>query len=267
MMNGLGRNVTMAATATDLTTMPRQFKAMIIEYIGTSASALITVGAQSFASAIGPLGSEAADAAFTIGGTPGTIDLTQTGYTTAGPVADFINSLPGYACRLVGLRRGDSITTSGYFKAATSKQAANNGGYAPAVDTTVALQITAEISILDGSMYAGTDIFAKKAYGTNGDHRKNSLVELHQVDETLTYTGTGVFEVIEVDDYANTDEVIYSGAVPGATTAAGTKSFGQLGVSGLTARVGKRLLVRVRAATTLSAITSFVVYGRLKSLN
>lgn len=253
----------MAATST--TSNPRQFKGLIIEYIGSSASALITVDATSIACAIGAAGAEAADTTFTVGGTPGTIDLTNASADTAGELVDFINGLSGYKARLVGLRRSDDITTSGYFVAAASQQAKGNGGYAVNTAVAVAKHITAEISILDGNIYSGSDAKAKYKGGVNSDYSRQSLVELHQVDETLTYTGTGTFEVIEVDDFNKTDEVIYSGTIPGATTVAGTKSFGQLGISGITARSGRRLLVRFRAATTLSAVTNLVIYGKLKA--
>lgn len=268
-MNGLARNVAMVATST--TANPRQFKGFIVEYVGASESALFTVGATTIAMAIGATGAEADDANFTVGGTPGTIDLANAAANTAGELVDFINSLTDYKCRLVGLRRADVISASGYFVAATSQQAKVPGvGYAAGMNTAVALHITAELSVLDGGMFAGnntpTDKTARGYNGARGDYKAGALVELYQLDETLTYTGAGLFEVIEVDDFAKTDEVIYSNTIPGATTAAGSKSFGQLGVSGITARKGKRLLVRCRAASTLSAITSFVVYGKLKNL-
>lgn len=266
----LGRNAMFTASST--TANPRQFKGFIIEYVGASASALFTVGATTLAMAIGATGAEAADANFTVGSTPGTIDLANAAANTAGELCDFVNNLTDYKCRLVGLRRADVISTSGYFVAASSQQAKVSGGYAAGIDTAVALHITAEISILDGQMFkggAGSDAGIKsirRMAGIEGDYKKVSAVELHQLDETLTYTGAGLFEVIEVDDFNQTDEVIYSNTIPGATTAAGTKSFGQLGVSGITARPGRRLLVRCRAASTLSAITNFVVYGKIKAL-
>lgn len=269
LMQSLARNVSLNATST--TANPRQFKGLIIEYVGAQVSALLTVGATSIAVAIGAQGAEAADTNFTVGATPGTIDLTNAAADTAGELVDFINNLTDYRARLVGLRRADVLTTSGYFVAASSQQAKGNGGYAANVAVAVALHLTCELSILDGQMYKGATtgtVDAKnlrRMNGIDGDFKKVSSIELHQVDETLTYTGAAVFEVIEVDDFNQTDEVIYSSTIPGATTVAGTKSFGQLGVSGITARYGKRLLVRFRAASTLSAVTSVTIYGRLKA--
>ena len=263
LMNGLARNVAMAATST--TANPRQFKAIAIEYVGASNSALITIASTTIVSAIGNTGSEAADANFTVGGVPGTIDLTNAAANTAGELVDFINGLTDYKARLIGLRRADVISGAGYFVAASTQQAKGNGGYAVNTAVAVALHVTAELSMLDGNIYSGSSVKDKFTGGVNSDYKRQSLVELIQVDETLTYTGAGVFEVIEVDDFAKTDEVIYSGTIPGATTVAGTKSFGQLGVAGITAREGRRLLVRFRAASSLSAVTNLVIYGRLKS--
>lgn len=272
-MTGLGRNVSMAVTADDPTT--RQFVGLIIEYVGSSASCLITTASNnSIASAVGASGSEAADANFTVGSTPGTIDLTNAAADTMGEVVDFINSLADYRARLVCLRRADDADTTGALVAVSSQQAKVSGGLKLATDTSVCKHVSAEISVLDGSMFAGGGTSSQSAdtrtvrnmAGLNGDFKSNSLVELHQVDETLTYSGTGTFEVIEVDDFNRTDEVIYSGTIPAASTSAGSKSFGQLGVSGVTARQGKRLIVRIRAATSV-AITSFVVYGKIKTLS
>lgn len=269
--NSLGRNV--AFTATSTTTKSRQFAGFIIQYVGASASALLTVGATTLVATIGAAGAEAADPNFTIGATPGTIDLANAAANTAGELADVINALADWKCRLVGLRRADVISASGYFVAATTQQAKVSGGYTVNYDTAVALHITAELSILDGGMAVGTagqdanTRFLRRIGGSYGDNKFGSLVEVHQVDETLTYTGAGTFEVIEVDESLQTDEVLYSSTIPGATTAAGSKTFGQLGVSGVTARVGRRLLVRARAASTLSAVTQFTVYGKLKAIN
>lgn len=273
-MLNLGRNVSMSAGADDSTI--RQFVGLIVEYVGAQASCLITTASNnSIASAVGVAGAEAADANFTVGGTPGTIDLTNAAADTMGEVVDFINSLADYRARLVALRRADDADTVGALVAVTSQQAKVPGtGLRLAIDTSVAKHATVEISALDGSMYSGGGTSSqspdtrtiRNMAGLNGDFKQNSLVELHQIDETLTYTGAAVTEVIEVDDFARTDEVIYSApTIPGATTVAGTKSFGQLGVSGVTARQGKRLLVRLRAASSF-AITNLVVYGKIKVL-
>ena len=271
-MNGLGRNVSMSVTADDPTI--RQFVGLIIEYVGSSASCLITTASNNtIASAVGASGAEAADANFTVGSTPGTIDLTNTSSDTMGEVVDFINSLADYRARLVCLRRADDADTTGALVAVSSQQAKVSGGLKLAVDTSVCKHVSAELSVLDGTMYSGggtasrtVDNLTIRGFGgLNGDYKRGSLVELHQLDETLTYSGTAVFEVIEVDDFAKTDEVVYSGSVPAASTSAGSKSFGQLGVSGITARIGRRFIVRIRAATSV-AITNFVVYGKIKSL-
>lgn len=259
-------------TATSTTSNPRQFKGLIIEYVGAQVSALLTVGATTLVAAIGATGAEAADPNFTVGAAPGTIDLTNAAADTAGELSDFINNLTDWKCRLVGLRRSDAITTSGYFVAASTQQAKVSGGYAVNIDVAVAKHITAEISILDGQMYKGgpgSDPGTKtlrRMSGIEGDYKKVSVVELLQVDETLTYTGTGTFEVIEVDDFNQTDEVIYSSTIPAATTVAGTKSFGALGGYGSGARPGRRLLVRCRGASTLSAVTNFAVFAVVRAL-
>lgn len=263
---GLARNVVIATAATQPAN--RQMKGIIVEYVGAQQSALLTVGAQSIAVAIGNSAAEVADTNFTVGATPGTIDLTQTAADSAGELVDFINNLTDYRARLVGLRRADMISASGYFVAAASQQCKGNGGYATVIDVTVAKHVTTELSILDGVMFSGgaVDKTIRQFGGLNGDFKLQSVVELFQLDETLTYTGTGTFEVIEVDDFLKTDEVLYTNTIPGASTAAGSKSFGTLALAGLGARPGRRLLVRCRAVTTLSAVTNWAVYGKLRKL-
>lgn len=269
LMNGLARNVAMGVAATNPTT--RQFVGMIVEYVGSSASCLATTtGGNSLAFAIGALGAEAADTNVQIGATPGTIDMTQAAADTMGEIVDYINNLADYKCRLVGLRRADASATTGYLVAVSGVQCKVAGtGLALAVSTADAKQVTCEISMLDGNMFSGgnVDKTIRQFGGLNGDFKRQSLVELYQVDETLTYTGAGTFEVIEANPFAKTDEVIYTSTIPGASTAAGTKSFGQLGVSGITARPGCKLLVRFRAAATLSAVTSLAVFGKLKCMS
>lgn len=262
--NGMARRFSAVATGDDSTI--RQFIGLIIQYVGSQASCLITTASNnSIASVIGALGAEAADANFTVGSTPGTIDLTNASADTMGEVVDFINGLADYKARLVGLRRADDADTTGALVAVTSQQAKTATGLGLAIDTSVAKQASCSISILDGRLANGS---AEGSVGTDSDVARTAINELHQVDGTFTFTGTSVFEVIEVDDALKTDEVVYSntiGAVIGATTVPGSKAFQANGV-GLQARTGKRLLVRARSSSTF-AVTNFNVIAVSKVLN
>lgn len=255
-----------AVVADDPTT--RQFLGMIIEYVGSQASCLITTASNnSIASAVGAAGAEAADANFTVGSTPGTIDLTNAASNTMGEVVDFINGLADYKARLVGLRRADDADTTAALVAVTSQQAKVKGGLGLAIDTSVADQVSVEISVLDGKIANGA---TEGQVGTDSDSKRAAQNFLRRVDGTLTYSGADVFEVIEVDDAAQSDRVIYSNtisAVLAASTSAGTEDFTNAGLSqGLASDVGKRLILRLRAATSI-AITNLNVIGATKVLS
>jgi len=222
----LARNTVYAASAVH-PTAPQAFVGLIVEYVGAQASCLLTTtGGNSLASAIGAAGSEAADPNFTIGSTSGTIDMTQTTANTMQKIVNFINGLGDYRCRLVGLRYADTSTTTGYLLAVSNQQAKVPGvGYAFAVDTANALNITCEISCLEGAMYSGGSVPTGTASasersvnvrmmgGLNGDYKRDAINTLYSVDETLTYTGAGTFAVYAVNDLLQTDRLLYTGTI------------------------------------------------------
>ena len=255
-------NRSMGVGADDPTT--RQFLGMIIEYIGAQASCLITTASNNtIASAVGAVGATAADANFTVGSTPGTIDLTNSAADTMGEVVDFINGLADYKARLVALRRADDAGTVGALVAVSGIEAKIAGGLGLAVDTSVADNIACEISALDGLMYSGN---SKAQPWINGDKARNAVNSLVRVAGTLAYTGADLFQVYEVDDFAKTDELIYQqlvSVVIAASTSAGTTTFPGAGITG---RPGKRLIVKAKGATTM-AVTNFNVEATTKCLN
>lgn len=241
----------------------REFVGMIIEYVGPQQSCLITTASNnSIASAVGATGAEAADANFTVGSTPGTIDLTNTAANTMGEVVDFINGLADYKARLVGLRREDDADTTAALVAVTSQQAKVSGGLRLAVDTSVADQVSFEISALDGTIVAGSTTGDS---GLGSDWSRMAINSLRRVDATLTFSGADLFRVYEVDDEAKTDELIYQNtitAILAASTSAGSEEFGAPGIA---SRPGRRLLVRLSAASSI-AVTNLSFIGETKLL-
>lgn len=241
----------------------RQFIGLIIEYVGAQNSCLITTASNnSIASAVGATGAEAADANFMVGLTPGTIDLTNAAANTMGEVVDFINGLADYKARLVSLRRDDDADTTAALVAVTSQQAKVKGGLKLAVDTSVADQVSFEISALDGGIIAGNLVGDS---GVGSDYKFNAQNSLRRVDATLTYSGADLFRVYEVDDEAKTDELIYTNtisAILAASTSAGSEEFPE---PGITARPGRRLIVRLSAASSI-AVTQLSWLGFTKLL-
>lgn len=249
--NAISRSLTIAAD--DPT--QRQFLGMIIEYIGPSASCLITTASNnSIASAVGAAGSEAADANFTVGATPGTIDLTNAAADTMGELVDFINGLSDYRARLVGCRRADDSDTTAALVAVSSQQAKVKGGLGLALDTSVCDHISFEVSSYDGTLPAG---FVKTYDGPAGDFKRQAENRLTRFAGTNTYSGTDYFRVYEVDDVNKTDELIYTSllsVVTAASTSAGGTTFAGDGIVG---RRGRRLLVRAGAATSIAVTNNY----------
>lgn len=237
-----------------------QFVGLIVEYVGDEDSCLITTASNnSIASAIGDAGSEAADANFTVGSTPGTIDLTNTSADTMGEVVDFINGLAGYKARLVSLLRADDADTTGALVAVTSQQAKVKGGLKLATDTSVCKHVSFEVSVLNGT------IVASNAVGDSGlEDDAHRLVEnaLVRVDATLTYSGADLFRIYEVSDKAKTATLLYQSTISSilaASTSPGTETF----TPAFAGARGKRLLVRLSAATSI-AVTNLSMYAQSK---
>lgn len=236
----------------------RNFIGLIIEYVGAQQSCLITTASNnSIASAVGSTGAEAADANFTIGATPGTIDLTNTAADTMGEVVDFINGLADYKARLVSLRRADDSDTTGALVAVTSQQAKVAGGLKLATDTSVCKHVSFSISTLDGNIAAGSQVGDQ---GVDTDYSRRAVNFLRRVDTTLTYSGADLFRVYEVDDEAKSDELLFQTTIS-ATFAASTSAGNEEWTApGLACRPGRRLLVRFSAATSI-AVTNMSFLG------
>lgn len=94
-----------------------------LRYTGTSASCKIATTASTITSAVGALGSEAADATF---GTAGSLTLSS--YATAGALQTYLNGLANYKCDLVTGATTASTTTPGPVVVAKT-QAANKYVY------------------------------------------------------------------------------------------------------------------------------------------
>ena len=241
----------------------RQYLGIIIEYVGAQPSCLITTASNnSIASAVGAASGEVADPNFTVGSTPGTIDLTNAAADTMGEVVDLINGLADYKARLVACRRADDSDTTGALVAVSGIQAKVPGGLGLALDTSVCDHVSCEISALDGMIASGT---VEGQVGSNGDSKRVAVNALVRVSGTLAYTGNDLFRVYEVDDENKTDELIYQqlvSVVIAATTVAGSTTFPG---DGIVARNGRRLIVRASAATTM-AVTNYNVQGTTKVL-
>lgn len=242
----------------------RQFLGIIIQYIGSQASCLITTASNnSIAAAVGAVGATAADANFTVGSTPGTIDLTNTAVDTMGELVDFINGLADYKARLVGCLRADDADTIGALVAVSGVEAKTSTGLGLALDTSVCDHLSFEVSAYDGYIYSGTSKNVPRKDSDFGRQAVNSLV---RIAGTLAYTGADLFRVWEMDDFNKTETLIYQqlvSVVLAASTSAGTTTFPGAGITG---RPGTRLLVRASAATTM-ACTNYNAQVTTKLLN
>lgn len=241
----------------------RQFVGIIIQYIGSQASCLLTTASNNtIASAVGAVGATAADANFTVGATPGTIDLTNAAANTMGELVDFINNLSDYKARLVGCLRADDADTTAALVAVSGVEAKTSTGYGFAIDSSVADQVSFEISAYDGLIYSGT---SKKVPRKDSDYGRQAINSLVRIAGTLAYTGADLFRVWEVDDFNGTETLIYQqlvSVVIAASTSAGTTTFPGTGITG---RPGCRLIVRVSAATTM-AVTNYNFQATTKLL-
>lgn len=236
--------------------------AMFIKYTGASQSCLIKTATTTtdLQSVIGVLGSEAADANFTLpsGGTDGTIDVSDATADTMGEVIDFINSLDDYICIPWVTLRADA-TTAAFIVDTSGKQAKSadldvTGGAVIYWDTTVHLYhggVISNMSFKPGTGPGG--IGDEEVYDEVG-----AINKLSHFTITPTYTGTPTCKLHEIAGKVETEIA----SVPiGASTAATAFPFKDTYGQVYTAKAGSRILMRFGGGSALTATASPIIYG------
>jgi len=186
-----------------------------------------------------------------IGGTsdPGVVDVSDTGYTTLGGVADGINSSGTYQAQLLGSLRDDlSGNTLLTMATGASTDIYTVHGLKVPLDPAVAMRTSVYGQV-------ALAITAAKFSGKNG-WRKDSdqggfINELWYLDCNLTYaSGTAYIDIYEVDDLAHTDTLI--ARLPAAATTV-QKTWGTGLGPLIAAQRGMRLVIRPQNTAAFTA--------------
>lgn len=204
---------------------------MVIRYKGSLASGLIAVdaGTGDISSTVGALGAEAADANFTVGATPGTIDVSNAAVDTIGELVDFIDGLDDYDCWLVAGLRADDSDAAGRLITISATQAKTENGLELKKDSSTALNFTLAIRWKDSI----------------GSDDKETVSVLQEIISLNTYTGTSTIQVYEINPIQKTETLVRAQA-GGLTTAEQTINLTAVGEGGLyVSRPGNYLIVRM----------------------
>lgn len=231
-----------------------------IKYIGSEQSCLISVDNTTgdISSAIGVLGSEAADANFTIGSTPGTIDVSNAAVNTFGEVADFINSLDDYEFIPWAALRGDSMNETGGALDELSGTQAKSASYDR--DAGVALYWDTSIVKHDGIVISNMKFGAKTVPGGGSDEgiydEYGALNELFYYSLTPTYGGTATLKLYELERKTEIEKASF--VLAASTNATEIKFKDTLGHQ-YRATPGRRIYVRFTDDTSCSVMTKLVL--------
>lgn len=235
--------------------------ALRIQYIGSEASATITVASGDFTFKHGDSGSEAVDATIDSGGDDsGVIDISDTNADTIGEMADLINGSANWRCFLEGAVRDDASANLVGTVAATQAKVA--GGVAFKFDGSDGIYSVAitgnEFKTLSSN--PGYDDGHYKDYGC-----VNSLA---YATATVTETGGATFKVIEAGQDATTStwNELHSVAIADSTAQSVGSAGNEYNVANFVADENKRLIVRVTAVTSLDSLVQFVVKGACTDL-
>jgi len=191
-----------------------------IRYVGAEASCKIAVAADGkISSVVGAVGSEAADANFTVGATPGTIDPANAAADTIKELVNFINGLDDYECWSVDSLPDETSDDTLLLLLVANGQCKNT-------DLNIYFDTSVRYAI---SMACGA---ADHLFTVEG---RENIVFLATVGiQTAT---SAAFNIYLVDDTAGTKELIDTvGAITGGAdlsftatnlTADGVKSYGK----------------------------------------
>lgn len=208
----------------------------------TSATVAVTVSTGDITLSINGAVDPLIDSGAASGGSsdPGVIDVSDTGFTTFGAVADYINKSANWRCRLSGVLRSD--LTGAPNGIAVSAANAIGAEVAVLLDTSVLLTAT----LYNQSIAAG--------HGTLlGPVDRGWRTVLTRIEGIGTSNGTLALNVYSVNPLTGSEKVLFY-ALPVTATAFefNDVDFGATG--GIYSLPGEYLLVRYTATT--SAITS-----------
>lgn len=235
--------------------------AMIVQYIGSQASATVEVAAGGDVTfKHGAASSEAADATIKLpsGGSDGVLDVSDTTADTFGEICDHINASANWRCILVGARRSDSTNnTLAALSATQAKVSTLSGPYRSAgvplyLDEQVGFKVGFSIT---NKRYTGINAGSANKGGDQVDDGMQN--ELSYIAFKSTYgSGSSAFSVYIVNDSTN-EEVLVASFAGGATTVAAEKDFFADGGINYKAPLGWRILVQLAnsAAMTMTQLT------------
>lgn len=199
---------------------------LIVRYVGSSASATVTVAADgNLTFKHGAAGAEAVDSTV---GASGVIDVSDAAYNTFAKVVDNINGSANWEAYLADALRADSSNDTLLAMSETT--------IAPGVDLPLYKDTSAALNIA---------VRVGKRTSVSGSEER-AAAEIYEINSLNTFgSGTSIISVYEIDEVAKTETLIYS-AAGGATTVADSKDFvvngrGSLAVS----KVGRHLLVKM----------------------
>lgn len=223
-----------------------------IRYVGAQPSCLITVaGSGDITSEVGVSGSEAADPNFMEpGGTPGTIDVSDTNSDTMKKVVDIINNLSDYECWPVDSLPDEALESGGTgFILAITDQQAKDVNLAINGDTSARKEISVGVGAADHFFTVAG---------------KENLAMLATI---LVTTATSyALKLYLIDDTKGTKVEAYSLAITAGTRLNYTAAH--LSTIGVT-QYGNRMVFMAVGGTNLafSAGDSIMVHSRSTPLN
>lgn len=195
--------------------------ALQVRYTGSSATGTIEIDASGDLKFIE---GTAADASMTIGGTSGTVDVSNAAATNVGLIDDFINADPNWESKIEDALRQDTSTAK--FLDAGPLDATVAAGTDVNFDTSAALHINVALQ-KDDLPSAAQDVSGWKN-------------ELYEIVNKNTYTeGTSLLQVFKCT--GTTEEKVYQ-KVCAATTVEQSIDFSDEGFAG---NVGDRLVVKL----------------------
>lgn len=220
----------------------------VVCYIGSEASATITVASSDITFKHGDLGAEAVDPTIDSGGDDdGVIDVSDANANTMGEVVDLINASPNWRAYLVTALRADA--SAGTYVDFTERT------LVPFVDSNL-------LSDSSGALDYSIRIGSRENTVGNEDL---SAAEVYSITSKNTYSsGTNFIYVYEIDEVKKTETLIFA-RTGGATTVEQTLDLVTSGRGGLaSSKVGTHLLVRMKgsaACTGYLQVTGAVAKG------
>jgi hypothetical protein len=216
---------------------------LVVMYVGSSASATVTVAGGDITFKQGTLGAEAVDPTIDSGNPsdPGVIDISETNSNTLGEVVDMINASANWKAYLKDGLRADT-----------------SAGLLARSETTLVPNVTETPLYSDTSTDLRLSVRVGSRTKINGTE-ENSAAEVTQIISKNTFgSGTSLIQVYEVDEVAKTETKIFEKA-GAATTVEQTIAMVQDGVGSIAvSRTGMHLLVRMIGSAACTGYMSVV---------